>query len=177
MNAISRRKFLFSMLGTGAALTFGSVLYFDRDLVTRRRGELLDPQQETVLRAFIPAILEGVLSKEAELRAQQIDRLIVEIEHALKFLPEFSRAQFLTLLTLLSRRLSRWLLAGELTQLDNLSIKQRTELLQSWRESFLALLQQAYLGLRDIVLATWYSEPESWALLNYKKPSWVEAGR
>ncbi|WP_147271896.1 hypothetical protein [Corallincola holothuriorum] len=177
MDQISRRRFLLTMLGTGTVVAFGSVLYFDRDLVTRRHAELLDPYQETALRAFLPVILNGVISRQTDQRAEQMDHLIRQIELALKYLPEFSRDQFFELLSLLSRRLSRWALAGQWQQLDQLTMAQRMTLLQEWRHSFLDLLQQAYQGLREIVLAAWYGEPSHWSYLNYQKPSWVVPGR
>ncbi|GAA5215414.1 hypothetical protein ACFSJ3_11655 [Corallincola platygyrae] len=176
-NSISRRTFILSMLGAGVAISFGSVLYTDRDLVTRHQSKLFDPHQETALRAFIPIILDGVISKKAETRQAQVDRIVLQMELALQYLPSFSRDQFLDLLSHLSRRLTRWALAGQWTQLSELSVAQRIEILQSWRHSFISLLQQAYQGLRELVLASWYGSSEHWAPLKYNKPAWVVPGR
>jgi len=36
--------------------------------------------------------------------------------------------------------------------------------------ALMALLQQAYLGLRELLMASYYACPEHWDRLNYNKP-------
>jgi hypothetical protein len=46
-------------------------------------------------------------------------------------------------------------------------------MLESWRHHYLALLQTAYLGLRELVMASYYACPEHWGAIGYAKPSFL----
>ena len=53
---------------------------------------------------------------------------------------------------------------------NQLSVEEIGAALQSMRASGMALRQQAYLGLHDIVCAPYFSGDESWAVLGYPGP-------
>jgi hypothetical protein len=50
------------------------------------------------------------------------------------------------------------------------SAAELTQMLETWRHSYFALLQTAYLGLRELVMASFYACPEHWSRLHYVKP-------
>ncbi len=54
--------------------------------------------------------------------------------------------------------------------LVELSVASRLQLLTSWRDSYLTLLQQAYNGLRELLLAAYYGQPQHWQALAYQAP-------
>jgi hypothetical protein len=42
--------------------------------------------------------------------------------------------------------------------------------LESWRSSWLTLLQSGYHALHELIMAAWYAQPGSWAALRYPGP-------
>ncbi|MBU2115816.1 MAG: hypothetical protein KKE94_18805, partial [Gammaproteobacteria bacterium] len=74
------------------------------------------------------------------------------------------------LFNLLANRISQLGLTGHISSLPDLSIAQRLQLLNQWRDSYLALLQQAYHGLRELLYGAYYGQIEHWQALGYTAP-------
>lgn len=161
---MQRRQFIMLGLAAGATLATGITLYplAAADDADRREVAVL------VLDAILPALLLGALPTEPQ---QQQSALLHTRNAALEFLPflpKRTQAELSQLFLLLSQRLSRLALTGHLLAVGELSISQRLDLLERWRTSYLTVLQQAFNGLRALLLGAYYGQPAQWPALNYQ---------
>lgn len=163
---MERRTFLFGALGTTAALALGVSLYRPELAVE----EANDEEHRLLLKVLLPVLLDGALPEMASPRDLSINRTLNAISATLKVLPEDQREELFTLLDLLENRLGLLLLTGSMTPLLLRSHAELEFMLNDWRERSIELFQLAYLGLRELILASYYSCPEHWVSLNYAKP-------
>ncbi|WP_213995077.1 hypothetical protein [Arsukibacterium sp.] len=164
---MDRRQFVFSGIAFAAAASLGITLG------TYGWRQSLSPDQsnrELVLSAALPALLYGALPEDATLAAAELARTKAAINDFLPFLPLRQQQELHQLFNLLANRFSRLGLTGHITQLAELTVQQRLALLDSWRDSYLAVLQQAYHGLRELLYGAYYGQPEHWLALDYTAP-------
>ena len=163
---MNRRKFLLGALGGSAALALGVSLYqpeFSQD-------ERYDEEHRLLFSVLLPVLLDGALPEMAVPREAAMNRTLDAIAKTVAVLPADQRKELLQLLDSLENRFGLLLLTGSMTPLLLRSPAELTAFIEDWRQSSLALFNTAYLGLRELVLASFYSCPEHWAALNYAKP-------
>lgn len=162
---MDRRQFILSgiALGTAASLGIGS-LSWQCSLQQR------DDNRDLVLSALLPALLYGALPQDATLAATEINRTKTAISDFMPFLPQRQQQELHQLFNLLANRVTQLALTGHITALAQLSIAQRLQLLNQWRDSYLSLLQQAYHGLRELLYGAYYGQSEHWQGLAYTAP-------
>lgn len=114
--------------------------------------------------------LDGALPHTQSLRVAAQNRTLDAIVATMDLLPEESRDELEQLLELLESRLGLLLLTGNMTPLLMRQPQELVAMLEAWRTSFLDLMVTAFQGLRELVLASYYSCPEHWTRLNYEKP-------
>lgn len=123
-----------------------------------------------VLAAILPALLYGALPTDKQAAIAALQRTEQAISDFMPFLPLRQQQQLDQLFNLLAHRFSRLGLAGYWQTLDTLTVKERLAILDAWRDSYLALLQQAYHGLRELLYGAYYGQPEHWQPLAYNAP-------
>tara|TARA_R110002126_G_scaffold43555_25_gene124969 strand:+ start:240 stop:731 length:492 start_codon:yes stop_codon:yes gene_type:complete len=160
---MDRRQFILS----GIALAAGASLSI---YGWRQSFTAVPSNRELVLSALLPALLYGALPEDATLATAELNRTQVAINDFLPFLPLRQQQELHQLFNLLANRISQLGLTGHLTQLADLTIQQRFALLDSWRDSYLEVLQQAYHGLRELLYGAYYGQPEHWQTLAYTAP-------
>ncbi|KKO44614.1 hypothetical protein WG68_15080 [Arsukibacterium ikkense] len=164
---MDRRQFILSGIALAAVASLGGTL----SLYGWRQSLSADEHhRDLVLSAILPALLYGALPEDATLAAAELARTKAAINDFLPFLPLRQQQELHQLFNLLANRISRLGLTGHLTQLAGLSIPQRLALLNSWRDSYLGVLQQAYHGLRELLYGAYYGQPEHWQPLAYSAP-------
>jgi hypothetical protein len=164
---MDRRKFILTGISLGAAASLGS------GLAIRGWQRSLTPDssnRDLVLSALLPALLYGALPQDATLAATELDRTKTAISDFLPFLPLRQQQELNQLFNLLANRVTQLGLTGHVSTLADLSIHQRLQLLSRWRDSYLALLQQAYHGLRELLYGAYYGQSEHWQTLGYTAP-------
>jgi len=161
---MQRRQFIMLGLAAGATLATGVTLY---PLATADETERRDAAA-LVLDAILPALLLGALPTEPELQRKTLLQTRNAALEFLPFLPKRSQEELSQLFLLLSQQLSRLALTGHLLTLAELQITQRLALLENWRTSYLGLLQQAFCGLRALLMGAYYGQPAQWQALNYQ---------
>ena len=160
---MNRRQFLFSGLALGAStslLLVGWQFSLSPD----------EDSRDWVLSAILPALLYGALPEDATLAQAALQRSKTAVNDFIGFLPLSQQQQLHQLFNLLANRLSQLALTGHLAALPALSMTQRLSLLNSWRDSYLLILQQAYHSLRELLYAAFYGQPQHWQQLNYTAP-------
>ncbi|HAW94069.1 MULTISPECIES: hypothetical protein [unclassified Arsukibacterium] len=164
---MDRRQFILSGIALAAAASLGTTFSW------YGWQQSLSPDtsnQDLVLSAVLPALLYGALPEDATLAAMELERTKAAVNDFLPFLPLRQQQQMFQLFNLLANRISRLGMTGHVSQLAELTLQQRLALLDSWRDSYLALLQQAYHGLRELLYGAYYGQPEHWQALAYKAP-------
>lgn len=164
---MDRRQFILSGIALAAAASLGAGLSI---YGWRQSLNADDNNRNLVLSAILPALLYGALPRDASLAAMELERTKAAVNDFLLFLPLRQQQELHQLFNLLANRISQLGLTGHLTQLADLSIQQRLVLLDSWRDSYLGVLQQAYHGLRELLYGAYYGQPEHWQALAYTAP-------
>lgn len=160
---MDRRQFIFSgiALGAGASLGIAGWQYS----ITPQ-----DDNRDIVLSALLPALLFGALPQDTTLAQEALARSKTAVTDFMPFLAKRQQQEVDQLFNLLANRITRLALTGHLSQLAGLTITQRLAILQSWRDSYLTLLQQAYHGLRELLYGAYYGQSEHWQALRYSAP-------
>lgn len=165
---MQRRTFLTGAFVGTAALALGVNLY-----PHKVDAPAQDPYSRLLFSVLVPVFLDGILPEVAKPRERVINRTLDAIFEAIQVLPNEQQAELAELLGLLESRLGLLLVSGSMTPLILRQGDALVTMLESWRYHFLALLQTAYLGLRELVMASFYGCPEHWGRLGYAKPAFL----
>ena len=161
---MQRRQFIMLGLGTGVSLSLGLTLY----PVLRNTEQSRNDAATLVLDALLPALLHGALPVEAAAQQAALRRSREAVLQFLPYLPRTQQAELQQLFLLLQQRLGQLALTGHWLSLNELPVGQRLQLLNSWRDSYLATLQQAYHGLRELLYGAYYGQPQHWPALKHQ---------
>jgi hypothetical protein len=159
---MDRRQFIISGIALGAAASLG--IYGWQYSV-----ESHTDHRDLVLSALLPALLYAGLPQDTTFAAN-VARTQVAVADFMPFLPHRQQRELQQLFTLLANRLGQLAVTGHLTRLTELTVAQRIQLLNQWRDSYMTLLQQAYHGLRELLYGAYYGQPEHWQALAYSAP-------
>ena len=125
-------------------------------------------------REVFSAIGRGVLDKslpqQEAARQTAVDGLIYRIDSLVQALPPHAQAELSQLLSVLASAPGRRTIAGLSAPWPQASVADVQEALQSMRLSALALRQQAYGALHDIVMGAYFVDAATWPLLGYPGP-------
>src|SRR5687768_6496399 len=126
---------------------------------------MLSSQHRTVLEAvarrIVPHAYDG--------GAGAVD-LVARIEARLEQAPPERARDFELALTVLGSRAAALLLSGLIAPFPRLSAGRQDALLARWSASPLGVVRSIYQGVRRLVLAVYYSQPESFAGVGYLGP-------
>ena len=167
---MDRRAFLKTGLLSGSILITGTGLYGCSDLDILETN-LIDDDVTIALAALLPVFLTGVLPLDEPQRGQSIASTIEGMKTALHKLPPHTLDELKDLFGLLTNRLTMLAYAGAFSQMENLSMSQKSMLVEGWRTSYLNVVNTAYEGLKELVFAAFYGNPPNWHVIDYKKPN------
>lgn len=160
---MDRRQFILSGIALGAAASLGIYGWqssFDEN----------NDNRDLVLSALLPALLYAALPEDTTM-TDQVNRTKTAISDFMPYLAKRQQQELQQLFNLLANQITQLALTGYSTALSELTIPQRWQLLINWRDSYLAVLQQAYHGLRELLFAAYYGQPEHWQAIKYTAPT------
>lgn len=160
---MDRRQFILTGIAAGASISLGIAAW---QFSTHSDSD----SRDWVLSAFLPALLYAALPEDSTLASEQLARTKQAVADFIPYLPRRQQQELQQLFDLLANRLTQLALTGHFSTLDNLSVTDKLSILHSWRDSYLALLQQAFHGLRELLYGAHYGQPEHWQGLNYTAP-------
>jgi hypothetical protein len=160
---VTRRRFLQVGLAGSAVLAATRLLEHPARAASSARG---DP----VVRALVPVVLDGALPADAASRALAIDETVEAFARAVSGLDPAVRDEIDQLLGTLRLRPSRWALTGLWAPLEDAAPAEIAAFLASWRASGFDLLRAGYQALTQLIQASWYDNPRSWAAIGYPGP-------
>jgi len=123
--------------------------------------EFLTGDDQLLLAVLIP-VMVGDLSTEPDMK-----HTLLNIDNAAILLPQRTQTELRQLFDLLGSAVGRLLLAGLWLNWQRSDAKKVSQFLHDWRESQLELLQRAYIGLRQIIIGSVYSEVSQWSAIGY----------
>jgi hypothetical protein len=165
----SRRKFIF--VGVAGAVAAGAVGLAPRFAGDGKRvkGGAFVEEHSNILRVVAMALLGSALPPDAPARAAEIARTKTAIAALIDNFPAHMRKEVNDLFTLLSIKPARALLGygGDWQDAD---VPKVAQFLYDLRDSTIGMKQQAYFALHDIVLGSYYSDPQTWKATGYPGP-------
>lgn len=164
---MNRRTFLFGTFAGTVALALG-VNFCSPEFSLFDEGEGKD--HRLLFSVLLPVMLDGALPDVATHKQAAQNRTFEAIKQSIAVLPDEQQVEVFELLGMLENRLGLLLLTSTMTPLLMRSPVELTQMLESWRHSYFSLLQTAYLGLRELVMTSFYACPEHWNRLRYAKP-------
>jgi hypothetical protein len=130
----------------------------------------LSPAAREVFAAVGAAVLEGSLPPQPAARQAAIAALLDRIDALVANLPPHAQSELSQLLSILASAGGRRALAGLDTPWSGSSSAQVQAALNGMRNSSLALKQQSYQALHDIVGGAYFSDASTWAVVGYPGP-------
>jgi hypothetical protein len=165
----TRRKFIF--VGVAGAFAAGAIAIAPRLKSDGRavKGAALIAEHSNMLRVVTYALLGSALSADAPARAAEVARTHTAIAALIDNLPASTRGELADLFMLLSLKPARALLgySGDWPEADTAKVAQ---FLYSLRDSTIAMKQQVYFALHDLVLGSFYSDQQTWKATGYPGP-------
>lgn len=166
---MNRRQFLKQSVISGSALILGSSLYACSDL-SILETDLIDDEVSVALHAILPVFLAGALADDQQQRQQQLVETITAMRQGMLRLAPHILDELQSLFALLNNRLANLAYLGTLTATQHFSVAQATALIEGWRTSYLAVLNSAYDGLKELIFAAFYGQQQQWTAINYQQP-------
>lgn len=130
----------------------------------------LSPAGRDVFSAIGRGVLDKSLPQEEAARQVALDGLLSRVDVLVQALPPHAQAELSQLLSVLASAPGRRTLAGLRQPWPQASVADLQQALQSMRWSALALRQQAYGALHDIVTGAYFADAATWPLLGYPGP-------
>lgn len=130
----------------------------------------LSPRGRELMAAIGRAMLDGSLPAGEPAVAAELQGLLARIDRLVASLPPHAQAELSQLLALLGSAGGRRALAGLGEDWHAAPLARRQEALQAMRVSGVALRQQSYQALHEIVGSAYFSEPATWRSLGYPGP-------
>ncbi|MBX3632017.1 MAG: hypothetical protein KF695_03800 [Simplicispira sp.] len=165
---MQRRTLLKLGLASGAvlALAGGAAVLLRPGLEQGR----LAPAARPLFASLGRAILQGTLPTEPGPQARALDGLVERVDALAQNLPLPVQAELSELVGLLCTAPGRRLLAGLAPGWEEARPEEVRAALDGMRFSALALRQQAYQALHEIVGGAYFSEESTWKVLGYPGP-------
>lgn len=130
----------------------------------------LTPAGRALFASVGRAILQGTLPAEPQPAAQALAGLVDRIDALVIALPPHVQAELSQLVGLLCTAAGRRGLAGLDTDWPSATAQQVQLALQDMRHSSLAVRQQTYQALHEIVGGAYFSDSSTWAVVGYPGP-------
>lgn len=166
---MNRRRFFQLLLASGVASLGGVAAFQFYQQQSKPQGrslslQFLSTDEQNLLLALAPIVMGKSI--------YQIDplKILGNIDESAIRLPMRTQTELRELFSTLSSLLGRLVLAGVWLNWHNSDPAAIEKFLSSWREHSLSLLQQAYLGLRQIIMGAAYAESDLWHNISYPGP-------
>lgn len=165
----SRRRFIF--VGVAGAIAAGAALVLPRMNASNvaPKGSALAQQHADMLRVVAAAVLGSALPTDTASRELELSRVVTAVGALIDNLPASTRREVGDLFGLLALKPARMIL-GFTGNWEASDVPAVAQSLLALRDSSIGLKQQAYFALHDMVLGSFYAEPNTWLSTGYPGP-------
>ncbi len=130
----------------------------------------LSARDQVVLAALLPVILAGYVAPQSPFPNPLERQLVATIDNAIAVQLPRVQDELRQLFDVLEINLVRVVFTHQVANWNELNWSTKHALLLDWRDSALALLQTAYSGLHDLILAAYFIEDAHWPAIGYQPP-------
>lgn len=120
---------------------------------------------QNTLMALLPSFLGSKLLGADD--GIDFQGFLANFEKTISTLPRFTQKEVFLLLDLLGNRVTRFFLTGIWSPFSATPRGELDSGLLEWSRSSLGMRRNAYEGLRDLILGTWYANPIHWQKIGY----------
>ena len=162
---LSRRRLIFTGAAGAAVLVAARWLAPSRSQDTPLAADAAD-----VMRAIVPALLDGALPDDLAARKVAVDRTVSAVGTAVAGLPPNAREELATLFALLALAPIRVAFANIGTAWRDADVAATNAFLVRLQKSRWAVKRTAYDALHQLTFAAWYADPQAWTAVGYPGP-------
>lgn len=155
---LNRRQFL--QVGIAGAIVLAAVPVMSRPRAT----------SAVLVGALAPVVLAGALPADPKARSEAVREVVEAFHRAVAGMSPAVQEEIGELIGLLTFAPTRILFAGLASPVEKSSPEQIGAFLSRWRRSDFDLLRAGYRALTQLIQASWYDNPSSWAAIGYPGP-------
>jgi hypothetical protein len=163
----SRRRWIFTGVAGAAALALARFLQPTPAAVATGG---LSADGADVMRALLPALLDGALPREASERQVAVEDTVRGVGTAIDGLPALAQHELRALFALLAFAPLRVTIAGVDAPWRDADVAAANAFLQRLRRSRWSQKRAAYDALHQLALGAWYASPRAWPAIGYPGP-------
>jgi hypothetical protein len=165
----TRRQFM--KVGLASAAVLATVRYLERsEAAPAANHRILDATAVVTVAALVPIVLEGSLPDEAEARARAIRETVEGFDRAVSGMSLPTQKEVEQLFDVLRFPPTRLAFTGLWTSLEESTPEEVAAFLTRWRNSRFEIQRAGYQALSQLIQASWFDNPSSWATIGYPGP-------
>lgn len=170
----TRRQFI--KVGIAGAAVLAATRWFEGSQTATATGfRVLDAGTAAVMSAFVPVVLAGSIPEESQARARAIREVVEAFDRAVAGLSPAVQQEIDQLFSVLRFAPVRIVLTGLWEPVESSSPEEIAAFLTRWRHSRFGIQRAGYQALTQLVQASWYDNPASWAAIGYPGPPALSA--
>lgn len=170
----TRRQFI--KVGIASAAVLATVRWLDKpQAAPATNHRFLDVPGVLMVAAFVPVVLAGSLPEEVEPRARAIREVVDAFDRAVSGLNLGVQREVDQLFSVLRFPPSRVAFTGLWSPVEESSAEEIAAFFMRWRHSAFEIQRAGYQALTQLIQASWYDNPSSWAAIGYPGPPKVAA--
>lgn len=164
----TRRQFL--VVGLAGAGVLAAARLLDHGGAARSPLRVLAARDARIVHALVPVVLAGALPLAPDARADAVREVVEAFERAVSGLDPAVQEEIADLFSLLGFAPTRLLFTGITSAWEDASEAEVRAFLERWRTSRFDLLRAGYQAIAQLLVASWYGNPASWARIGYPGP-------
>ena len=165
----TRRQFI--KVGIAGAAVFAAVRLLERPHAAPAKPfRFLDASSAAIVAAFVPVVLEGTLPADPQGRTRAVVDVVEAFDRAVAGLSPLVQKEVDQLFGVLRFAPSRLAFTGLWSPVEESSAQEVADFLGRWRRSRFEIQRAGYQALTQLIQASWYDHPDSWAAIGYPGP-------
>ena len=166
---LTRRQFI--KVGLAGAAVLAAVRWLERPQASPALNHrFLDASGIVMVAAFVPVVLAGSLPEETQARARAILDVVDAFDRAVAGLSPAVQKEVDQLFGILRFPPARLAFTGLWSPVEEASSEEIATFLTRWRRSRFDIQRAGYQALTQLIQASWYDNPASWAAIGYPGP-------
>jgi len=158
-------------VGLASAAALASVRWLERsEAAPAPNHRVLDATAVITVAALVPIVLDGALPEEPEARARAIRETVEGFDRAVSGMSLPTQKEVDQLFGVLRFAPTRLAFTGLWTSIEESSPEEVAAFLTRWRHSRFEIQRAGYQALSQLIQASWYDNPASWATIGYPGP-------
>ena len=165
----TRRQFI--KVGLASAALLATVRWLDRPHAAPATPyRFLDDSSAAIAAAFVPVVLEGAMPADPQARARAIGEVVEAFDRAVAGLSPAVQKEVEQLFGVLRFPPARLAFTGLWASVEESTPQEIAAFLTRWRRSRFEIQRAGYQALTQLLQASWYDNPASWAAIGYPGP-------